>query len=342
MNEALHSAMAYGTPLSLLQKISTWVSWAIGGAIFLTVGWVALEPVDPLGPVSVLAGSNALVTLIQAAALAGVAAALGTIVAGRIRADVGVFAAALGMAAVSLKGATAEYLLVEHADLSSAFTRALAAKLALESVGWFAVVVVALAVSSLVARWFGETSNRPCGDGYDSHVVEAPAPAGFDVPLAGSRLFGCSPGGQTPPNDGLRHTVIAVGVGLVAMSFFSSGLSSRSIQHGQACFAVTAAVCVACYTAHRFAPVRSALWSILAIGVMALVGYLWASVRPVARGLPVNVPSSPFLRVLPIQFIAVGTAAALAMFWYMYLPPVTAKGKDETRANRHSLKGRGS
>ena len=38
MNEVLHPAMAYDAPLSLLQKISTWVSWAIGGAIFLTVG----------------------------------------------------------------------------------------------------------------------------------------------------------------------------------------------------------------------------------------------------------------------------------------------------------------
>ena len=108
--------------------------------------------------------------------------------------------------------------------------------------------------------------------------------------------------------------------GLVAIGVLSAGLSSRSIQHGQECVVVAAGVCIACYFAHRMVPVQSTLWSILAVGLTALAAYLWAGVRPAGSGLPQNIPSSHFLRVLPLQFISVGTAAAIAMFWYMYAP----------------------
>jgi len=107
----------------------------------------------------------------------------------------------------------------------------------------------------------------------------------------------------------------------VVAVLFSADATIRSIQHGQVVFTVAAAVAVGAYVAHHVAPVRSALWSLLGMMAMALAGYLWASIRSHAEGLPPTVPVSPFLRVLPVQFIMVGSCSAVIMFWYMYNPP---------------------
>jgi hypothetical protein len=112
------------------------------------------------------------------------------------------------------------------------------------------------------------------------------------------------------------------------MSVLSFGLASRNIRHGQVCFVVAASVCIGTYVAHRTNPVRSAFWSILAVGILSVVGYAWASVRPETPQLPPNIPSSHFLRILPIQFVSVGTAAAIAMFWYTAPAVASTAGKE--------------
>jgi hypothetical protein len=124
------------------------------------------------------------------------------------------------------------------------------------------------------------------------------------------------------------------------MALLSVGLSTRVIQHGQACFVVAAGVCAAVYVASRSVPVRSALWSLLAVGLMALVGYVWAGLRPAAPGLPPNIPSSHFLRILPVQFISVGTAAALSTFWYVFQPASDGGSSRKATARTSSGKGR--
>jgi len=127
---------------------------------------------------------------------------------------------------------------------------------------------------------------------------------------------------QTPLADGLLHMAVATGVGLMAFNVLTSGATSRSIQHGQSCFVVAASVWLACYFAHRISPVRSAFWSILAVGLMALLGYLWSALRSGGGVLPPNIPDSSFMRVLPIQFVSVGTATALSVLWSMHMAMV--------------------
>ena len=324
---------------TLLDKIVTLGSWVVAGAIFLSVGWFAMEPEDPLGAVTVLTRDGGLLVLLQAAALAGVAAAIATVIAGRYLADVGTFAAAVGLAAVSLRGGTAGTLLVHFADSTTSFERQLALGLALEAIGWFAVMLLAMGVSALVMRWMFA---NPEGEGLnpdDVRVVAARTLTAYDAPRVGSRLFGVPAERQTRPVDGVKHLVITLVAGVLYMSILSAGLSNRSIQHGQVCFVVAAAVYLASYTAYRFVPVHSAFWSILAVPLIALAGYTWAGIRPAVAGLPPNLPSSHFLRVLPIQYISVGTAAALTMFWYTYKPIPHPKGRRQS--GRSSTRGRG-
>ena len=69
------------------------------------------------------------------------------------------------------------------------------------------------------------------------------------------------------------------------------------------------------YVAFRAVPVRSALWSLLAVGVVAVLSYLWASVRTGSGTQPAPIPMAGALRILPVQFIAVGTAGVLFASW---------------------------
>jgi hypothetical protein len=322
MNSAPSTVAMDRPPLSFTQRVVVVASWAVGVALFLTLGRLTMQPDDPLGAVSVLARHNALLMLIQGAALAGVTAGIATVMAGRRLPDVGTFSAALGMIVVSVRGGTAEYFLLQGAETSASFERGLAWGFAAESIGWFVVMVVSAGVSGLVLRWcFGRVDDADASQSKRSGATGLLA-AGLDVPGVSTRFLGVSGDDQTDTGSGVRHTLIATAVGLVAFVALSAGLSARSIQHGQVCFVVAAAVCIATYVAYRMVPVRSALWSILAVGLVTSMGYVWAALAPTTAGLPPSIPSSHFLRILPIQFISVGVAAVVGTSWYIHAPAV--------------------
>lgn len=314
MNDLASGVVTASPPRNTLDKMMTYVSWVIAGALFLSVGWLAMRPDDPRGAVSLLARQGAFLMWLQAAALAAFAAAIATVIAGRTLADVGVFAAALGLAVVALRGDTAAYFMLLTRE-SAAYERILALKLAAESLAWFAVIAVSLLVSACVVSWcFPATLGT-----HDVTTPSSPGPpvsAGFDVPWLVGHLFPRETT-VTMPREGLKHTLIVTGTALLVWMVFSSEWSHREVQHGQVCFLVAASVSLGCYVAQRWVPVRSALWPVLAPPLLALLGYLWGSIRAGNAHVPPNFPASSFLRVLPIQYVGVGTAAVLATFWYI-------------------------
>ena len=302
------------TEMTFAEKLGSWCVWATAAALFLTIGWFAMRPNDPVGAVSVLTRHQPALMLVQAAALAAVVAGLATVVAGRKLADAGTFAAALGLVAVSLRGGTAEYLLVQGAEAGGG-ARELALKFAGEAAAWFVVLLAAPVVSSVVARWtsdsiHGDAGRHPATGGAAEAVMML-----HDVSRSQSR------DGSTDPRTGLKHTIIAATIGFAAFRVLGTGLSTRSIQHGQSSFVFAAAVASGCYFAHRLYPVRSALWSSLGVIMLTFAGLAWAIVSPGDARLPVNIPTSPFLRILPIQYASVGAATTVAMQWYLRAPP---------------------
>ena len=354
MTDAIETTMIPKQHLSLFEKTVLLSSWAVVGALFLTIGSLVMEPDDPLAAVSMLTKRRAILMVVQTAALSAVAAAIATVIAGRLLPDVGTFAAAVGLAAVSLQGGTTANLLAGSASDSVSASGWLAAKLAVESLGWFLVVAAALSMSGVVTRWqwaahlrwavcrlFGlargqeedgrnDASSARCNR--FARCNRVPMLAVSDIPRFGSLLTpdaGSSTTGggrymcRTNPVAGLKHTFVAGVSALAAMSILSASVTARSIQHGQSCFVVAASVCIASYIAWRLVPVRSALWSILSVLLLALGGYGWACVSHVIPtagpvvDLPAAITTSAFLRVLPLQYISVGTAAAIAMFWYV-------------------------
>ncbi len=328
MSDAPSLSMVDRPQLNLLDRAMVWSSWLLAGVLFLTVGWSAMKPDDPVGAVSLLTRSGAIVMLIQATALAAVAAALATLLAGRKLADVGTFSAALGLAAVSLRGGTVQHLLMQRSDGMDAPPQSLAILFALEAVAWFTVLVITVGVSGWLVRWCLTAGGRSEESRADTASLPARTMSALDIPGIGVGFFGQMRGCQTSLGMGVGHTLLTTFFGLAAFYVLSTGTASRTIQHGQECFVVTAAVWAGCYAAHRLRPVRSALWSILAVGMMAVAGYVWSSLGPGSAGTPITVPGSPFMRILPIQFVSVGTAAAVVMFWHMYVPQADTRPGD--------------
>lgn len=315
MNHVASPTMSDPAHLTLLDKLAVWSSWGVAAALFYNLGWMALAPSDPLGAVSLFArgpGAPGWAILLQAAGLAAVTAAIAAVLSGRQLAYAGPFAAALGLGVVALRGESAEYLLLAATGSSESPGKAIAAKLALESVGWLFVILVALAVSGIVTRWcFG----RP----HDTQHERTPAPRTIDGPY---------------------FTLIATAASLFAFNILTTGLDRRAIQHGQVCFVVAASVWLGCFLAHRMVAVRSVLWSIFSVALLAVVGYLWAGARSPDPNLPPSVPTSHFLRVLPIQFIAVGAAAAIAAYWSMLRHRALSAADDETTEATRASEGR--
>jgi len=323
MSEVSGSLIINRPHLSLLERMAVWLTWALGGALFLTVGWTAMAPADPLGPVCVLTSKSGVAMMAQAAALVAVCAGVCTLIAGRSLVDVGTFAAALGLAAVSLRGGTTEYLFLYGDGTSGGVmpVGVLAIRFLVASVGWMAVMMVAPVVSLFVMRWcFGSRSDASAAEPQDGEPVRLVLCAG-DIPSL-DLSAGTIRTPQTPLADGLLHTAVATGVGLMAFNVLTTGAASRAIHHGQSCFVVAASVWLACYFAHRISPVRSAFWSMLGVGLMALIGYGWSAVRSGGGSLPPNIPDSSFMRVLPLQFISVGTATSLSVLWSMHVAMV--------------------
>ncbi len=310
MNTSTSTPIADPPQLGFFERLGVWASWGMGGWIFLTAGWMIMRPADPLGPVSLFSGQSGLLVVALVAALSGVTAALATVIAGRKLVDAGTFSVALGLALVSLRGETAGYFVLQSIDPAHApkFWQ-----LPLESLGWLLVIGVAICVSDVVMRWCHPKAVRELADPSTDRVLAVPA--GFEL-----RAFGSGAAARTPLRIALTHTVVVAVAGLIAFTVLSAGLATRAIEHGQACFVVAASVCVACYVAYRIAPVRSALWSILGVGLLTIGAYLWVTLTGSAGSNPPGVPASPFLRVLPLQYISVGTAAAVAMTWYAHDP----------------------
>lgn len=297
--------------LTWLEKFAALAAWTLGGAIFLTVGWMAMVPDDPLAAVSLANRSGWPVMWWQTTALVVVAAALGTALAGRVLVDAGVFVAALGLSLVSLRGGTAAEFFVGDEATSPAQQRAVALLFAGESIAWFGTILVGILVATLVHRWFYGRLE----DGQPAAGRTRSWESGQDFPVVGDWLGGAGP--RTPAAAGLRHALFVGAAGWIFFALLSSGHTTRSITHGQSCFTVIAATCLSIYFVQRSVPVATAGWSVVGVLLMTLAGSCWSLMVAGWDSTVPGLPSSAFLRVLPLQSIAVGVASAVVMHWYL-------------------------
>ncbi len=297
-----HVTMPTDDMPSLAVRTQRLAAWAFALALFLSVGWMALSPDDPLGAVSLLAQHGALLMGAQALLLTMVCSAVATVLAGRQLPEAGLFATALGLSALSVRGDTVRYFLVNCASEGATCERMLALRFVVETLAWSLVLFAAIPVAALVISWCG-WSLEPGASAVPNVEKARTAPNGF---LA--RLIA---------NSAVRHVAIVAGIMLFSMAIMFSGSSRRAVLHGQSCFIVFASTFLAVWGGHRLAPVRSAMVSLLALPVAGAIAYLWAAVTAGSFSPLPNLPSSGFLRILPLQFMAVGAAAVVSAVWWL-------------------------
>jgi hypothetical protein len=252
---------------------------------------------------------------VEVLALAAVMSALATVLAGRAFPDVGVFAVAVGIAGVSLKGDTIAYLLIYHGGPR------LVPSLAVEALFWCAVMAIAMLSSAFTVRWcgIGQTSDLVRMSPHRGRILEPLGRmAAANAPMTGGLLLekdACAD--RSDGRTGLKHLAMATFIALVLIRVLSTGAPNGAIRHGQACFAVALGVFVGVRRAQKIYPVGSTLWPCLTVPLTCLLAMSWAwlmSLRSAVESLP-SIPPSSYLRILPVTYISVGVVAALLAIW---------------------------
>ena len=291
--------------LRFTDKVLSLLAWAIAIGLFVSVGWMAVQPDDPAGAVSLLTRSQPWWSAVQVLFLSAIVAGLATVLIGRQLPDAGVFAVGIGLAALALGGDTTRYLLVTVAGGDAAIRTDLAWNLAWEVLVWFLAILTAMVVSGWVMRWY--SGDAPATTRSMS-LAEMPGLKRLlpsDDRIAGSLA-------------GLRTTAICLAAAALLFGLLATGSPLRSVQHGQVYFALVAAFYVAGWIGYELFPAPTPLWGCLAVPLLGVLGYLYCAVSSPSAGdysRIASVPPSVFYRALPIEYVSVGTAAMLASFW---------------------------
>ncbi|MFQ5491741.1 MAG: hypothetical protein ACE5GE_13565 [Phycisphaerae bacterium] len=293
-------------------RVATWAAWGLAVGLFSTVGWMAMQPYDPLGAVSVFSADRPWLMGLELLAVSVVVSGLATALAGRRLPDAGVFAVALGLAVANLRGATSGQLLISVAGIEPAARAPLAWKLACEGCVWFLAILAAMVASGTVTRWF--STER------DDDDLVSPDETAFSEASAVLPLIDPTdkPVGRQVWVAGLTVTCVTLAGSAIIFRVLATGSPLRSVQHGQTYFAIYAAFYLSGLIAYRYWRPKTALWGCLAPPALCLLGYAYSALSSGPAGpygQLASVPSSTFFRALPIEYVAVGTTAAMASFW---------------------------
>jgi hypothetical protein len=247
----------------------------------LLVFWFGCEwfdiPVERGFDVSLLHQPSAVIVMVVIAALLGVATMLSTLIAGRVRADAGLFCAALGMMVVSLRGGRIFYTLAGARP--SVFT-----SLAVEIVLLFA---------AMLAAWL---------------LVRKAADVGL--------TRGDDPDFQRDEELSFDQKFLATATHACAMIVLMSILC-RTDQKVQALASVGVSSLLASMVATMVAPTTPGVWYWMSPLAVGLLGYVWASFSPQGLGLGQPAGYFAMLaRPLPLDYASTGVAGAMLGYWF--------------------------
>jgi hypothetical protein len=226
---------------------------------------------------------NAAVALLLTGLVLCVATAVGTVVAGSIRFDAGLFAGAIGLAALSGRGGQMRYV-----------TQAAAGRDVFLTMAVELVVLGALLGLAWFGLWLLYRRGRLLGDALRDGLRDQPhAP--------GERAFATL----------VQAAVMAVLVLLLA----------RTDDKKQVLAAVAIASFSATLVAYAVSPVRPSVWYWAGPVIVGVAGYLavystWSSVPPVGwKSGTGGGMLSPLARPLPLDYASLGTAGAILGYW---------------------------
>jgi hypothetical protein len=166
--------------------------------------------------------------------------------------------------------------------------------------------VVGAAVSGLVSGWFG-------GEGAGRSKS---GPVGLEQVVLG-RAGGSLGGGEV--RNGLFCLLICVVTAAVLIRVTGGPLVS-TVRQGQVYFSLGVGFFVAALLGQWVSRARLAVWALLAVPVVAIGGYGWGWLRPIAPVPPAyqaieHIMPNFACRALPVEYCSVGVAGALCGIW---------------------------
>ena len=305
-------------------KIRATLGMALSAAVFLTLGWPMLAPFDPFGAIVLFTDGNPLITTVGVFILAIAVGAASYAIAGTKLPDFALFAVGLGLAVVNLKAGTMDYLLITQGGSVPAARGSLCFRLIAELWAWTILVALAAAFAAWGLGRLRGTS-PPDGDAPAAGPCTTTLDDVFARLLAG-KIRSAATGQEI--RDGLASTAASVVVACIIISLAMAASPVDAVQKGQVYFAIGAAFYLGTIASHQFFHPGWCVWSYLAVPVTATIGYALAWFRPDLSGLPRTLlsaaaeynhlpmmPSNAFVRGTPLDYVAVGLAAAVAGCW---------------------------
>lgn len=290
--------------LSLTEKLRVVLACGVAVLIMCTVGWLVAGPADPLMPVVLVEGWGRVAGVWPAlTALTVVCALVGMVMSGRRAPEAGILAAAVGLAGLALRGGSMEALLAYESGADLAGRRALMTRMAFDAVLWAAMLAVAWVALEIARRWLWDDSP--------------------DAARASEK--GAGAGAAPVWSRGWPALAITVVVALFLIWLMIARSPVAQSLRGQTIASVAVGLGVGAMAARYFAGVHDPRWYVVAPMVVALIGYLlgylnaemnWAQGGPYQPYAALaTTPPHNLVRPLPVEYLAVGVAAAMIGYW---------------------------
>ena len=296
-------------PVGFFDKLRVVVAAGVAVVLVGYVGWMAAEPTDPQMAVTFTEGGRSIwATWPSLLVLTVVAAAVGSAIAGPRLPEAGMFAAAIGLAGLALHGGSMQMLLEYVADSDTVNRRHLMVSMGVDTVLWAALLAVSWVVVAAVGRWLWGTR----ADG----GPEKPQPPKKSSKNSSSLV------------DRLGGGPLALAVTSIVAMFVIWMTVARTpvanIARGQVIASVFFGLYLGAMAGRYFTGIDHARYYMLAPLVAALVGFLlgylqanmgWAGGALAAYAQLATTPLHALARPLPIEYVGVGLAGAIAGFW---------------------------
>ncbi len=273
---------------ALVRKLRFLAGMAVSVLIFWHVGFWAARSNDPLAPISLLDVNQGVIAMAELLGLAVVAGGLAVAICGARSADRGALAIAVGLAALSLRGAQIDKLILYRLDVAlptGTVTPYPSTALIAETWLWLAIIAVGFVVGRWVESWFD-----PGG------VPAVPVDRAPDV------------------RHGLGGVAVVALVAWAVISYAMGGPENPLLK-GQIYFAIGVGFLIGSMVANWLFEMHSRVWLLAAVAIVATAAYLFAGpdsqTVTAARESGGYITLRPIVRALPIEYAAMGSVGAL-------------------------------
>ncbi len=295
-------------PLGFLDKLRVLLAAGVAIVLLTYMGWMIARPTDPEMAVTLTRGGRSLFATWPALlVLTVVASAVGSAISGPRLPEAGMFAAAVGLAGLSLHGGSAETLLVYVGGPDVTGRRSLMFFMAVDALLWAALMAVAWSATLIVSRWL-----------WGPPPVSVPVPpAKKNVSVKADSVVEMIGGGT-----------LALAITTVFSLFFIWMTIARTpvaiIARGQVIASVFFGLYLGAMLARYFTGLDQVRYYMIAPLIVALIGFVlgylqvnmsWADGALADYAKLATTPPHALARPLPIEYVAVGLAGTITGFW---------------------------